>query len=159
MLVRLVLAIATLAGPVSAQDTNIEDGRDLFLYFCAECHGKDAASIGPMAEMLAVEPPDLTALTERNGGAFPTGSVAMQIDGRIRLDGHGDMPVFGPPLESDQFVTLKLPSGQPMMVAQHLANLMSAASPTDIRLGRQNLPPLVPRITRRMNGLPASGFN
>ena len=44
MLVRLVLAIVTLAGPVSAQDTNIEDGRDLFLYFCAECHGKDAAS-------------------------------------------------------------------------------------------------------------------
>jgi hypothetical protein len=35
------------------------------------------------------------------------------------------MPVFGPPLESDQFVTLKLPSGQPMMVAQHLANLMT----------------------------------
>jgi mono/diheme cytochrome c family protein len=125
MLVRLALAIAALAGPVSAQDTNIEDGRDLFLYFCAECHGKDAASIGPMAEMLAVEPPDLTALTERNGGSFPTESVAMQIDGRIRLDGHGDMPVFGPPLESDQFVTLKLPNGQPMMIAQHLANLMT----------------------------------
>ncbi len=124
MLYRLVLAIATIAGTASAQESDLEDGRNLFLYFCAECHGNDAASIGPMAEMLAIEPPDLTELAKRNGGPFPTESVAFQIDGRIPLVSHGDMPVFGPSLDGDQQVALKLADGQPMMVTKHLANLL-----------------------------------
>lgn len=113
------------AGAVSAQNTEVEKGQDLFLYFCAECHGNDAESIGPMAEMLAVRPPKLTSLAGRNGGKFPTESVAMQIDGRISLPSHGDMPVFGPYLDSIQSVAIKLPSGQPMMVTQNLADLIA----------------------------------
>jgi mono/diheme cytochrome c family protein len=125
LLFRLVLAMVAAAGTVSAQNTEVQKGQDLFLYFCAECHGKDARSIGPIAEMLAIEPPELTSLAERNGGKFPTESVAMQIDGRTSLASHGDMPVFGPYLVSDQSVAIKLPNGQPMMVSQHLANLIA----------------------------------
>lgn len=62
MLLRMALALSTLAGTVSAQDTNIDDGRDLFLYFCAECHGKNASRVGPIAEMMALDPPKLTTL-------------------------------------------------------------------------------------------------
>jgi len=125
MLVRLIMIIATAAGAVSAQDTDVEHGRDLFLCFCAECHGKDAASMGPLAELLAIDPPDLTELTARNRGAFPIEAVAKQIDGRIAIEPHSYMPVFGPSLEGDQFVSFALPSGQPMMIAQPLANLMT----------------------------------
>ncbi|WP_027255929.1 c-type cytochrome [Leisingera aquimarina] len=124
MLVRLAVAVAIAAGPVWAQDTGADEGRDLFLYFCAECHGKDAASLGPMAEMMALRPPDLRQLTERNGGEFPIEAVAKQIDGRQPVAAHGDMPVFGPSLDEDQYVAMALPSGQPMMVPRSLHNLI-----------------------------------
>lgn len=125
MLMRLAIAMAIAAGPVWAQDTGVDEGRDLFLYFCAECHGNDAASQGPMAEMMALRPPDLRQLAERNGGEFPVEAVAKQIDGRQPVAAHGDMPVFGPSLDEDQYVALALPSGQPMMVPRSLSNLIS----------------------------------
>lgn len=125
MRLRLILATIILAGPASAQNVEMQNGENLFLYFCAECHGRDAESIGPMAEMLAIEAPQLTTLSERNGGEFPTETVAMQIDGRMNIGSHGDMPVFGPYLETVQSVAIKLPSGQTMMVTQNLADLIT----------------------------------
>ncbi|MEL7259096.1 MAG: c-type cytochrome, partial [Pseudomonadota bacterium] len=122
---RLVVFLATSAGTAMAQDANVKDGRDLFLYFCAECHGKDAASVGPMAEMLAIEPPDLTVLSERNAGEFPVEFVATQVDGRKPTEVHSFMPVFGSSLDTDQHVAIALPSGQPMLVSRHLADLMA----------------------------------
>ncbi len=125
MLIRLAATLAMAAGPVWAQESGAGEGRDLFLYFCAECHGKDAASQGPMAEMMALQPPDLTRLAARNNGAFPVEAVAKQIDGRQPVAAHGDMPVFGPSLDEDQYVALALPNGQPMMVPQALGSLIT----------------------------------
>ena len=125
MRLRLILATIILAGPASAQNIAMQNGENLFLYFCAECHGRDAESIGPMAEMMAIEAPQLTTLSERNGGEFPTETVAMQIDGRMYIDSHGDMPVFGPYLETVQSVAIKLTGGQTMMVTQNLADLIT----------------------------------
>ncbi|WP_052254242.1 c-type cytochrome [Leisingera sp. ANG-S5] len=125
MLMRLATTLAIAAGPGWAQSHGVEEGRDLFLYFCAECHGKDAASLGPMAEMMALQPPDLTHLAARNYGEFPMAAVAKQIDGRQPVAAHGDMPMFGPTLDEDQFVTLALPSGQPMMVSRSLGNVIT----------------------------------
>lgn len=124
MLMRLATTLVIAAGSATAQDMSVDAGRDLFLYFCAECHGKDAASQGPMAEMMALTPPDLTQLAEGNDGVFPVQTVAKQIDGRMPIASHGDMPVFGPSLDEDQFVAIALPSGQPLMVSRHLGDLM-----------------------------------
>lgn len=124
MIFRVVLALALTAGAVSAGGGNVENGRDLYLYFCAECHGKNAASVGPTAEMLVIEPPHLTELAKRNQGVFPIADVAMQIDGRIPIELHSYMPIFGPSLDDDQFVPFALPSGQTMMVPQPLADLL-----------------------------------
>lgn len=78
-----------------------------------------------MAEMLAIETPDLTKLSARNGGSFPTEIVARQIDGRAPLLAHGgEMPIFGPSLESDKNVALPLASGQPMMTGVPLASVI-----------------------------------
>lgn len=125
MVVRIALIAVFIAGSVSAQSSKVENGQDLYLYFCAECHGKDAASVGPMAEMLAIEPPDLTDLTDRNQGVFPITDVAKQIDGRIPIGFHTYMPVFGPSLDHEQYVSLALPSGQTLMVPQPLADLLT----------------------------------
>jgi mono/diheme cytochrome c family protein len=75
-------------------------GRDLFDFYCATCHGRDAKGKGPVAEALTVAPPDLTRLALDNGGAFPRQRVETFIthDGRVATPAHGtsDMPVWGP---------------------------------------------------------------
>lgn len=61
---------------------------------------------GPMAEMLAIETLDLTELSKRNGGKFPTEAVARQFDGQSPVLAHdGEMPNFELSLQSVQNVT------------------------------------------------------
>lgn len=120
----LLLAIVT-ASMASAQEVNIRDGQSLYNTYCWQCHGRDATGDGPMAEMLAIVTPDLTRLSARQGGTFPTEAVARKIDGRAPLLAHGgEMPIFGPFLETDQNVALPLASGQPMMTGLPLANVV-----------------------------------
>ena len=121
----VTLALAAATSSVSAQEADIEAGKNLFLNSCWQCHGLDAKGFGPMAEMLAIDTPDLTELSKRNGGEFPTEAVARQIDGRSPLLAHGgEMPIFGPSLESDQNVTLRMKSGQQLMTGVPLANVI-----------------------------------
>ena len=126
LFLRVVIFVSSLAGPAIAQDVNSEAGQDLFMNYCWQCHGMEATGNGPMAEMLAINTPDLTRLSERNGDVFPLADVAMRIDGRAPLLAHGgEMPIFGPSLESDQSVALGLPTGQTMMTGLPLANILS----------------------------------
>jgi len=121
----MILALAA-TGAASAQDIDIEAGKTLFLNSCWQCHGLNAKGFGPMAEMLAIETPDLTGLAKGNNGVFPTEAVAMQIDGRSPLLAHGgEMPIFGPSLETDQNVALRLKSGQSLMTGLPLANVIT----------------------------------
>ena len=85
MFVRLVTFLIALTGAASAQEASVQDGNDLYLYYCAECHGKAVGGIGPTAEFLAIDPPDLTRLAIRNGGEFPLQATAEQIDGRRHI--------------------------------------------------------------------------
>jgi hypothetical protein len=64
---------------------------------CATCHGIDGQGNGPLAVLLKVKPPDLTALAARNGGKFPFDYVMRIIDGRATVGPHGtrEMPVWG----------------------------------------------------------------
>ena len=90
----LLIAIAFLAGPAGAQD--VERGAELFAGNCAACHGASAEGNGPMAAVLEVAPPDLTALAAAEGGEFPMERVVRSIDGRTMILSHGGpMPLFG----------------------------------------------------------------
>jgi mono/diheme cytochrome c family protein len=90
----LLVMGALLAGPAAAAD--MERGAELFAAHCAACHGAEARGDGPMAEILAVAPPDLTGLAARAGGTFPLEQVVRSIDGRTMILSHGGpMPLFG----------------------------------------------------------------
>ena len=116
----------TLAGAAQAQDPDVLAGADLFATYCWQCHGPGGEGDGPMAATLAVEVPDLTTLTSRFEGEFPLEEIARQIDGRNPILAHGgEMPVFGPMLQADQHIALRLPTGQPMMTGLPLANLIT----------------------------------
>ncbi|UUV05512.1 cytochrome c [Ruegeria sp. YS9] len=114
------------ASAALAQDIDLQNGHDLYRTYCWQCHGFEATGDGPMAEMLAIRTPDLTRLAAQNDGVFPIEAVARQIDGRAPLLAHGgEMPIFGPALDSDQKVALTMPDGQPMFAGVPLANVIA----------------------------------
>jgi hypothetical protein len=52
---------------------------------------------------LKIKPADLTQLQKRNKGLFPLEKVMATIDGRTRIDAHGEskMPVWGELFEKE----------------------------------------------------------
>jgi mono/diheme cytochrome c family protein len=90
-----------LALPAIAQDTYL--GSREFAVSCAVCHGTTGKGDGEMAKLLTVKPADLTVLTKKNGGEFPSLRVFEVIDGRSQVSGHGDrvMPIWGDRYEAE----------------------------------------------------------
>lgn len=74
------------------------EGPDLFRAYCASCHGADGKGNGPTAAALKTKPPDLTTISRRSGGKFPSQRVREVIAGDNRIAAHGsrEMPVWGP---------------------------------------------------------------
>jgi len=122
-LAAIVLALALSSG-AQAQDAAI--GAQIYQQYCATCHGAEAAGGGPMAPILTLQPPSLTDLTARYGGAFPMQRVVDRIDGQEPLVAHGSpMPVYGLYFNGIQDVAIKAPSGQPVLVSQPIADLVA----------------------------------
>lgn len=82
---------------VPAKWTSPASAQDMYVAYCAACHGKEGKGDGPAAEALKVPPPDLTTLAKKHGGSYPSDRVASVIMGDLRLPSHGskDMPVWG----------------------------------------------------------------
>ncbi|MCR9156751.1 MAG: cytochrome c [Rhodobacteraceae bacterium] len=115
--------LALTAAPLAAQD--VDHGRALFQTHCATCHGADAKGQGPLAGALVLQPVDLTTLASRHGGVFPLERVLKRIDGTDPLVSHGSpMPVYGPYFEGVANTAMKLPSGQPVLVSEPIADLV-----------------------------------
>lgn len=90
-----VALLCSLETGARAADDDL--GARLYLNHCAACHGDDAEGTGPVAAAMRVTVPNLRTLAQRNGGVFPTDSVAAYIDGRDTRTAHGDrqMPIWG----------------------------------------------------------------
>jgi hypothetical protein len=97
-LVVLLSACAMRVCPPSIE----ADGQRLYADACAACHGVAGRGDGPVAAALKTPPPDLTRLTQANGGLFPRDLVIDTIAGERDVAAHGsrEMPVwsqrFGP---------------------------------------------------------------
>jgi mono/diheme cytochrome c family protein len=122
MRISLIFGLVLAGMPVVAQDA--QEGEGLFMTYCATCHGLDATGGGPMAEMLATQPPDLTAISLGNNGVFPTERIVFRIDGRDSLTAHGGpMPLFGGFFEGTG-ASVKAPDGQPVLTSVPVADLV-----------------------------------
>ena len=74
------------------------DGAKIFQYHCAVCHGADGRGHGPATAALKHAPPDLTLISQRNGGKFPQQRVRDIIDGTQPVPpahGNREMPIWG----------------------------------------------------------------
>jgi len=102
----------------TAATTSPASGKDMFMSYCASCHGKGAKGDGPAARALNQAPADLTTLAKRNGGKFPADKVTSVLRGQATLMAHGDqeMPVWGP-------VFWKMSQGHEEQVQMRIANL------------------------------------
>lgn len=77
--------------------TSPASGEQMFMTYCASCHGKDGKGTGPAAPALKKPPTDLTLLSKKNGGKFPGNAVYVAIGGTFSVAAHGssEMPVWG----------------------------------------------------------------
>jgi mono/diheme cytochrome c family protein len=84
--------------------TDPASGAEMYRTYCAVCHGLDGKGNGPAAPALKQPVPDLTLLSKRNGGEFPSFRVGNIIQGDSEIAAHGarDMPMWG-----DLFRSLK----------------------------------------------------
>lgn len=94
----LLMALAVASGSGVAQ-TNFDFGKNEYMASCASCHGISAKGDGEVAAFLVKAPTDLTTLSKRNGGVFPSQYTRDVIDGRSApaVGPHGvrDMPIWG----------------------------------------------------------------
>lgn len=117
----ILAALTALAAPATADDAAM--GAELFAHTCATCHGTGGRGDGPMASILSVAPADLTGLSARNGGVFPTAQVVRRIDGTHEVMAHGGpMPLFGLVLEGPSDVILA-PDGSEVIASEAIVNI------------------------------------
>ncbi len=98
----LIAVALAVASPRIAQADMEQTGEREFRSNCAVCHGIEARGDGPMADLFDPRPPNLTLLSQQNGGVFPFEKVFDSIDGRSEVAAHGsrDMPVWGEALQA-----------------------------------------------------------
>jgi mono/diheme cytochrome c family protein len=99
------VALAVLQGfaaPLSQQKepvrrADITSGKNMFVNYCASCHGVDGKGNGPVAVALKPAPTDLTTLAKANEGKYPAGfvSTVLKFGRNPAAHGSSDMPVWG----------------------------------------------------------------
>lgn len=75
------------------------EGKDLYLAYCASCHGKSGKGDGPVVPALKGPLADLRTIAKRHGGTFPQEKMEKMIlgeKGSRVAHGSEDMPVWGP---------------------------------------------------------------
>ncbi len=98
-----IVAFVCVVGTANSQETKKDDiskldlGQNEFEMNCAVCHGLHGRGDGPYTGILKTSVPDITTLSQRNGGTFPFQRVYSSIDGTEMIGAHGtrQMPIWG----------------------------------------------------------------
>ena len=108
----------TVIIPVSKAPAN--NGKQMYVNYCAPCHGVDGKVNGPAAAALKKQPTDLAVLSRNNGGKFPSTHIVSVLQFGTANPSHGstEMPMWGPVLGSAN----SAPS-EPNMRALRISNL------------------------------------
>jgi mono/diheme cytochrome c family protein len=114
----LAVAQKPVVKNVPAPQTSPASGKEMYVNYCASCHGITGKGNGPAAPALKVPPPDLTTLSRRSQAKFPAAHVYQVIKGDATMPAHGskDMPVWGPVFSS-------MSKGDQALVQLRISNL------------------------------------
>jgi mono/diheme cytochrome c family protein len=83
---------------IQVNKTTASNGKQMYVNYCAQCHGVDGKGQGPVAPALKTAPTDLTLLTKLNHGKFPDTHIVSVLEMGADTPSHGsvEMPVWGP---------------------------------------------------------------
>jgi mono/diheme cytochrome c family protein len=100
IMIRVLSWITTavlLIAPITQSFAAENGGKEMYLKYCASCHGTQGKGDGPVNRDLKVKVPDLTLLRGKNKGTYPLDRVMSSIDGSRLVRAHGtrNMPVWG----------------------------------------------------------------
>jgi mono/diheme cytochrome c family protein len=81
---------------VPIKHTAVSSGEEMYVEYCAVCHGKDGKGDGPAASALKPPPTDLSTLAKRNNGTFPADHVTSILRFGTEAPAHGtaEMPIW-----------------------------------------------------------------
>lgn len=104
--------------PTALQHTTATNGKQMYISYCASCHGVSGMGDGPVAPSLKMPPTDLTLLSKNNHGKFPDAHIFAVLQSGTTIPSHGtaEMPVWGPILG-------KLEKANPDMKKLRISNL------------------------------------
>jgi mono/diheme cytochrome c family protein len=103
----LIAALLLAAVPSGSQNvtiktkpivyTNPGDARQMYVTYCAPCHGMTGEGNGPAAPAFKQAPTNLTLLAKSHGGKYPQHAVKTTLTFGTNVPAHGDakMPVWG----------------------------------------------------------------
>ena len=82
--------------------TSATSGKQMYVNYCAPCHGVDGKGQGPVAGALKKQPANLALLSKNNGGKFPSTHIVSVLEFGAANPSHGtaQMPVWGPVFRS-----------------------------------------------------------
>ena len=97
VVVTVFASLGITANAVADDKEKVDPGKREYMNKCAVCHGTNGKGDGVAKDVLKVAPPDLTVLSQKNGGVFPYNRLYEVIDGREVIKGHGsrEMPIWG----------------------------------------------------------------
>lgn len=103
---------------IPAEKTSPVDGKQMYVSYCAPCHGMDGRGYGPVAPELKRQPINLTVLSKNNHGQFPANHVKSVLEYGSEIPAHGNsmMPIWGP-------VFGRMSQGQPDERLLRISNL------------------------------------
>jgi len=113
----VVFAMAQEIKTIPMSRTSQASGQEMYVAYCAACHGVKGKGNGPAAPALKQAPTDLTRLAKSHGGVFPAEQIDQEIRGDINSPSHGskDMPIWGS--------LLSLAGSGPQETSQRIYNL------------------------------------
>jgi len=86
------------SAPTALEQTAATNGKQMYVSYCASCHGVSGKGNGPVAATLKMPPADLTMLSKNNHGEFPDRHILAVLENGAEVPSHGtaEMPVWGP---------------------------------------------------------------
>jgi mono/diheme cytochrome c family protein len=88
---KVVKTNATAIAPANASS-----GIAMYTAYCAACHGADGKGSGPAASAFKNQPTDLTMLSKKNNGKFPSEhfNSILKFGTSVKAHGSAQMPVW-----------------------------------------------------------------
>src|SRR5579863_7908195 len=74
---------------IAVDKTQATNGKQMYLNYCAPCHGVDGKGRGPVASALKTPPVDLTLLAKMNHGKFPDTHIVATLEVGADTPSHG----------------------------------------------------------------------